>query len=329
MTHAASDTACLICLGDLARGRAPEPDSAYHRRCIQALLGSAYVPTIDVELAKLHTLALTMVGRASISGVQRKISFGLSADRLTLQVAVRGARFILKPQAGTFPNLPENEHLTMRLAALWGIHVPPCGIVRLADASLAYLVARFDRPAGGGKLHQEDLCQLAELPPKDKYQGSAELCVRLLRRYTTEPLVEVLKLFNILVFAWWTGNGDLHLKNLSLTVDRASGVAKLTPAYDLLNTRLVIPGDSLALTVDGKTDNVKRKTWLRLAQYAGIPERAAARVLATAARKLDAAGGLVERSLLPQPMREEYAELLSERAADLLPPTQRIAGLCE
>jgi hypothetical protein len=148
-------------------------------------------------MAKLHTLALAMVGHSSMSGVQRKISVRLDADRNTLQVATSGGQFIFKPQAQTFPSLPENEHVTMRIAALVGLAVPPCGLVQLDDGSWAYVVVRFDRTPAA-KLPMEDFCQLAEKAPKEKYDGSAELCFRLIAKYMidgadqpTDPFTKV------------------------------------------------------------------------------------------------------------------------------------------
>lgn len=301
-------TACWICLDELEGAT-----TLYHPRCLKTLFGTTTPPVVEVELAKLHTLALAMVGHTSLSGVQRKISVGLNQDRTTLQVAIEGGRFLLKPQAQTFPHLPENEHLTMKLAKLVGIDVPPCGLVRLRDDSVAYVVARFDRPHGGGKLRQEDFCQLAEQPPKNKYEGSAELCVRLVRKYASEPLVEILKLYRLLVFVWWTGNGDMHLKNFSLLA-APDGLQRLSPAYDLLCTRLVITEDPLSLSVQGRKDGLTRAAWLRFAEYCQIGPRAAERVLDTMAGSLDEALGLVSRSPLPLELRESYAELLTARA---------------
>lgn len=300
---------CLVCLGDVRKG-------AYHARCLKELFGRARLPEIDITLAKLHTLALAMAGHTSISGIQRKISVGLTHDRTTLQLAVEGGRFILKPQAQTYPSLPENEHVTMRIARLVGIETPPFGLMRLKDDSLAYLVARFDRPATGGKLRQEDFCQLAAKSPKEKYDGSAELCVKLLRRYSSEPLVDIFKLYRALVFVWWTANGDMHLKNFSLLAT-PEGLHKLSPAYDLLNTRLVIPGDQLALSVRGKKDKLTRNTWLELAEYGGVAPRAAERVLDGIVRSLEKALDLVARSALPAEQKGPYQTVLRERTAVL------------
>jgi len=301
---------CLACLGEGAG------EGGYHEDCSRRIFGSRSAPLVDVELGRLHTLALAMVGRTSLSGVQRKISLGLSADRMTLQLAAAGARYILKPQAQAYPALPENEHLTMQLAAASGLEVPPNALVRLRDGSLAYLAVRFDRPEGGGKLRQEDFCQLAGKLPKEKYDASAELCARIVRRHASEPGVEMLKLYRLLVFSWWVANGDAHLKNLSLLTGR-DGRHALAPAYDQLCTRLVIPDDVLALPVGGKKDHLTRRTWLDFAEYCGLPPRAAGRVLARQAGVLGPALRLLARSPLPDEMKQACEDVLRERTAEL------------
>jgi serine/threonine-protein kinase HipA len=257
-----------------------------------------------------------MVGRTTLSGVQRKISVNLSADRQTLQVALGPGRFILKPQASTFPELPENELVTLRVAEMAGINIPPCGLLALADGSMAYVARRFDRLESGQKLRQEDFCQLAEYPPKRKYDGSAELCARLVRQYATEPAIESLKLFRQMFFCWWTGNGDAHLKNFSLLIG-VDGIVQLSPAYDLLCTRLVLPDDHLALPVGGKQDGLRRAHWEEFGKYCGLPDRSIARELARIAAVLDGAIDLVSRSPLSASFRTRYVDLLRDRAAIL------------
>jgi serine/threonine-protein kinase HipA len=302
---------CRICL-DNTQG-----DEDYHPRCLRTLFGTNKAPTLDIEISKLHTAALAMVGHTSLSGIQKKISVNLAVDRSTLQVAAEGGTYILKPQTGTYPALPENEHATTQLARLVGIEVSPNGLIALKDGSLAYIVKRFDRLPDGHKLRQEDFCQLAELSPKDKYdEGSAELCVRLLRKYATEPLVEILKLYRLLVFTWWSGNGDMHLKNFSLLTEE-DGILKLTPAYDLVSTHLVMPGDRLAIPIQGKEDNVRRGTWKRFADYCKLPDKAATRVLDEQAAVLGEATQLIDRSFLPSEQKDEYKKLITDRSASL------------
>jgi serine/threonine-protein kinase HipA len=235
----------------------------------------------------------------------------------TLQLAVGRGRYILKPQSRAFPALPENEHVTMRIASLAGIDVPPCGLFRLPDGTWAYIVVRFDRPAEGGKLRQEDFCQLAEKSPKDKYEGSAELCARLVRRYATEPLIELVKLFRLQLFSWWTGNGDMHLKNFSI-IAGPDGVHRLSPAYDQVCTRLVIPDDDLALPIGDKKKGITRRTWLEFAGYCGIPEPVAERVLRGIADATGGALALVSRSFLGEEMKRAYKAILEENSRILL-----------
>ncbi|MFO0905766.1 MAG: HipA domain-containing protein [Pirellulales bacterium] len=304
--------ACRICLEWVDDGE------AYHARCVRNLFGSARPPKLEIEIGRLHTAALAMVGHTSLSGAQKKISVNLSADRETLQVAAGAGRFILKPQTEAYPSLPENEHVTTRLAQLVGIDVGRFGLVSLKDGSLAFIVRRFDRLENGKKLRQEDFCQLAELSPKEKYESSAERSVKLVRRFASEPLIEIQKFYRLLVFVWWSGNGDMHLKNFSLLVDE-QGVIRLTPAYDLVCTRLVIPNDPLALSILGKKDNLDRKHWLAFAEYCQLPAKAAARVLDAQTAALPEASGLLERCFLPAEQKAEYRELLEERTARLAP----------
>jgi serine/threonine-protein kinase HipA len=203
------------------------------------------------------------------------------------------------------------------LAELVEVAVGQYGLIPLKDGSLAYIVRRFDRLADGRKVRQEDFCQLSELSPKDKYDSSAERCAKLLHKYATEPLIEILKFYRLLVFTWWSGNGDMHLKNFSLLVDE-NGFVRLTPAYDLLCTRLVITDDQLALPVCGKKDNLRRNLWLEFAKYCQLSERSAARVLRQQADALPEALDLINRSFLPDEMKTSYRQLVEERSQLLL-----------
>lgn len=304
-------SACLVCLRPLV------DEGQYHARCVRRLFGTSKPPAaLDIDLAKLHTVALAMVGRTSLSGVQRKISVNLSADKQTLQVALGRSLYILKPQSATYPELPQNELLTMRLAESFGVAVPDCGLVQLADRSLAYVVRRFDRPADGGKLRQEDFCQLALKPAKEKYDGSAELCARLVKAYASEPLVELLNLFRLMVVSWVTGNGDMHLKNFSLLAG-PDDIYRLSPAYDLVCTRVVIPDDPLALPVAGKRDRLTRTDWVRYGEYCGLRPRVMERVLGRVAGSLGGAQSLIANSPLSDGMKAQYSAFVSERCAAL------------
>ena len=300
---------CPICLAE------SHGDFAYHPGCVESLFGTSAFPSLDVQLSNLYILAAKMAGKMSISGAQEKVSLTLSEDKAELRVASTGGKYILKPEPARFSAVPQNEHLTMRLASLSGIEVPPFGLVKLKDNSLAYMIKRFDRLDDGSKLHVEDFCQLSESPLRDKYRGTAELCVRILRKYATEPLLEVRKLFQMFLFSWWAANGDQHLKNFSLLATPENRQI-LAPAYDLVCTRLVIPDEEegLALSICGRKSNLNLKTWLSFAEYCRMPEPAARRLISSQIAVTEEAVDMIGRSFLSEEQKSHYKAMVRENS---------------
>jgi len=245
------------------------------------------------------------------------VSLRLSEDKARLEVAPTCGHYILKPEPSRFAFVPQNEHLTMRLAELAGIEVPPLGLVELRDGAIAYLIKRFDRLDDETKLQVEDFCQLAQLTSKDKYHGSGELCVRILRKYASEPLVEIRKLFKVLLFSWWSSNGDQHLKNFSL-LKTVEGLWRLAPAYDLVCTRLPIPTDrELALPILGKKSKLTGQHWLDFAEYCRIPKRAAEQLLREQIEALPSSIQYIHNSLLPEDLKTKYKIIVRQNTKSL------------
>ena len=309
-------TACLVCLDE---GAPDPPETAYHPACLQDLFGTAQLPRVAFDRLAIPATAERAAGKFSLSGVQPKAQAQLSADGASLELVAQGGRYLLKPDVPAYACLPANEHLTMALARRCGLVVPPHGLVRLADGSLAYLVRRFDRLDDDPvrKRGQEDFCSLAGLRSGDKYHGSLELCLTLVRRHAADPGESARRLFLQACFSYWVGNGDLHLKNLSL-VGRDDGRYTLSPAYDLVSTRLY--GDlDLALPVRGKQRNVTRRNWIEVAErHAAIPRAEAQVLLDDLLTHGIIAIGLIERSALTDPaLRQRYRDLLEERARAL------------
>lgn len=301
---------CLVCL------EATKSASGYHPQCAKQLFGAAEPPTIDVDLTHLHMAAQAMVGHTTLSGIQKKLSVHLSRDRRTLTVEATGGQYILKPQTGTYPSLPENEHVTTLLAKMSGIPVSPSGLVPLKDGSLAYVAQRFDRLPNSRKVRQEDFCQLAELPPRDKYRSSAERCAKLVKQYATETLIQLQELYRLFVFIWWSGNGDMHLKNFSLLTGE-DGITQLTPAYDLLCTELVLPGNGLAFPLNGKAKNLSRGDWRAFAEACSLPEARARSILTAQAAVLPRAKRLIEACCLPEEQQQAYIAWIEARGREL------------
>ena len=122
-----------------------------------------------------------------------------------MTVTADHSAFILKLSGRDYPELAANEHLSLHLAHLAGLEVPAFSLVRLGDGELALIVRRFDREDDGGRIAMEDFCQLNGLLAAEKYDGSAELCARTVRRFADEPGPDLLRLFRTFLFSWWRG----------------------------------------------------------------------------------------------------------------------------
>ncbi len=252
--------------------------------------------------------------RMSIQGVQPKLSAMLDVNERRFVVVDRGGLYILKPKNLQYPELPENEDLTMRLADIFGIEVPFHGLIYSKDGSLTYLIRRYDRPSSRKKLPVEDFAQLSGRTRDTKYDASMEQVAQIIEKYTSFPVVEKARLFTRILFAFVTGNEDMHLKNWSII--RRGGKVELTPAYDLLNTSIVL-GDpeETALPINGKKRKLHRND---IVDYfgrgrLGISDKVIKQIL----ERLEAVQvqwqPVIERSFLSDEMKLRYRNVIRER----------------
>lgn len=268
--------------------------------------------------------AVIRAGKMSIQGQQPKLSVKLSIRKGLLEVTTTGGKYILKPQHASFPKLPENEDLTMRLASCAGIEVPFHGLVYCKDNSLSYFTKRFDRFGKNKKLATEDFAQLAGKDRDTKYDYSVEKLIRILDNCTF-PAIERVKLYRVFVFSYLVGNEDMHLKNFSLIT--RDGKTELSPAYDLLNSTIAWlairrPSEDIAeiaLPLKSKTKNL---TKAMLTNYLGIERLELKResidkILTKFSSVLSKWRELIKISFLSEPSKEMYTALLNKRAAIL------------
>jgi serine/threonine-protein kinase HipA len=221
-----------------------------------------------------------LIDPVALAGVQDKLSAGM----ISLPVASAGRRFILKLNAPEFPHVVENEFAMFRYAARLRIPLSRVQLIRDVADRPGLLVERFDRvPLAGGapdavqRLAVEDGAQVLGLYPADKYNvGYGQVC-RALAEYCAAPLPALRNLAIQAAFAWLSGNGDLHAKNVSM-VQQPSGEWSIAPVYDIPST--VVYGDkTLALTLNGKRTGISRKHFLGWATGLGLTERAAVQAL--------------------------------------------------
>ena len=257
--------------------------------------------------------------KMSIQGVQPKLSAVLKPKEGRFEIVDRGGQFILKPNPPPFEEVPANEALTMTLAEAAGLEVPPHGLVPASDGSWVYFVRRFDRAGRSQRLHQEDFAQLTGAVRDTKYNSSLEQIAKVVETHCTFPAIEKAKLARLLLFCFLTGNEDMHLKNFSLVV--RNGVVRLSPAYDLLNTTLVLgnASEESALPLRGKKRKLTRSDWVDYLcrERLGLPTAILDPILHTLDASRDAWVRKIGNSYLSAPAKAGYLEILKDRRSRL------------
>jgi serine/threonine-protein kinase HipA len=253
--------------------------------------------------------------KMSIQGVQPKLSANLNIKEQRFDCVDRGGHYILKPQTADYPEVPENEDLTMRFARAAGIEVPLHGLLYGCDRQLHYFIRRFDRVGRNDKVHVEDFAQLAGLSRETKYRSSMESVAGLIDKYCTFPAVEKLKLFRLTVFCFLIGNEDMHLKNFSIIY--RDDVIGLSPAYDLLNTTIALTHleEELALPLNGKKNRLKRQDFV---EYFGgnrlqLTQRVMDKVMLELKEARRTWEELLAVSFLSEQMKKKYLSVLQDR----------------
>jgi serine/threonine-protein kinase HipA len=187
----------------------------------------------------------TDIWRFSLAGVAMKFSVLKLQDRFALPASTQSGDWIVKLPDGNYECLPQNEFAIMTLAKTVGIEVPEIRLVHRDNITgigaefwprqqeYAFAIRRFDRLAGGVRVHMEDMAQVLNIYPDQKYQSSFEtVAANIYRRRDIASLIEFVRrlTFNIVI-----GNDDAHLKNWSLLFENPR-TPRLSPAYDLVCT---------------------------------------------------------------------------------------------
>ncbi len=277
-------------------------------------------------------------GATRLSGVQPKLPVHLEERDGRLEVDLGGldktTRHILKLPSHVYAGLVENEWATMELARRVGLDVAQVRRVQFQDGSKlkgpGLLVERFDLPRSledAGRLSLlEDGASLLGLSRTDKYRPSLEKVTESLRGrgLDTEGLGHFL---DHVSFSWLVGNGDLHAKNLSVLHEIEPGQfgnppskvgVRYSPLYDLINTRVVLPGDLFALPLNGKENNLRLGDFQKLAARWGLRrEVSRERVTDLADRMLAHVDDVLESASLSDEMTESYRRIVVENVGGL------------
>jgi serine/threonine-protein kinase HipA len=265
----------------------------------------------------------------SISGVQEKFSLLLVKNKLRLINEGERGTYILKPipAAGKKRDqMPANEHLTMQIARqVYGIETAENALIFFNDGSPAYITKRFDVKADGSKWAQDDFASLDERTPQShgtqyKYLGNYFELFNLMRKHLPAYKVEASKLLRLLMFNYLYSNGDAHFKNFSL-IETAMGDYRLSPAYDLLNSRIHIDDKDFALDdgllprhlAQGKISH----QFAIMAQMADINTSVYNNIKALMLSKSDVVKKMIAASYLNETTKRNYWQAYSGRLKQL------------
>ena len=304
---------CLFCYNEL------NSEEDFHSACSLKFFGTNVAPKLNYTIDEMEELAQNIVENSiTVPGVQPKLSLGFIKDvlqnenkgRLTV-VGALGGNYILKPQNKTFPEMPENEHLTMKMAEIFGISIVPSSLIRLKSGELSYITKRIDRKENGEKIHMQDMFQITEA--FDKYRSSLEKIAKAISEYSSNTLLDILRFYEVILFSYITGNNDMHLNNFSLI--RNNEDWEFSPAYDLLNVHLHLPEDKeeTALTLAGKKSRLTKKDFIQLGLKFNLSEKQISNSFKRLKKGEKKMLALIEKSFLTPKNQEEYKVMIISR----------------
>jgi serine/threonine-protein kinase HipA len=293
----------------------------YHPSCARKFFGSEKVPILPYTRNNMAELARQVIRTStSVTGVQAKMSLNVNRggknEPAKFTIVGLWGKYIFKPQSAKYPHLPELEDLTMKMAEVAHIRTVRHTLIRLADGELGYLTLRMDRGKKNEKISMLDMCQLTNRLTEHKYYGTYQQLAETIKKYSSAPMLDVQRFWELVLFSWMTGNSDMHCKNFSL-IDTGNGEYVLSPAYDLLAVLLADPADTeemaMSFTVGGKKSGFDRNTFMTAFVESGISVARSEKMIEQMKTHLPKWKELISQSFLPEKMKVDYYTLLDKR----------------
>jgi serine/threonine-protein kinase HipA len=204
---------------------------------------------------------------------------------------------------------------------VYGLNTAENALIFFRNGTPAYITKRFDVKENGGKWGKEDFATLAGKNKDNtganfKYDYSYEEIGILIQKFVPAWRIEIEKYFSLVVFNYLFSNGDAHLKNFSL-LESPSGDYLLSPAYDLVNTRLHVDDTDFALNRglfadDFKSDHYKKsghpskRDFMEFALRIGVTESRVEKLLNPFLEEQLFVASLTGRSFLSEADKKGY-----------------------
>ncbi len=217
-------------------------------------------PRAHIQLDHIDEVThAALLGRASLSGVQRKLLVVKEGDQYRPTRRDELSTHIAKLPSGNLTDIIEVEYLSTQAVKklLPEDTTVEMEITRINSISEpALIIKRFDRIISNAKisrLHFEEFNQLLGYHSgNDKYNGSYEMLGHFINTTPGCIPAEINRLYKRILACLLIGNTDAHFKNFAMFHTRDG--LRLTPSYDLVAANRYDQFSTIALSLGGAKD---------------------------------------------------------------------------
>lgn len=195
------------------------------------------------------------------------------------------------------------EYAYYKMARDCGIDISECRLFE-ENGRWHFMTRRFDRLAGGEKLHMQSLCALAHYDFNMAGAYAYEQALLVIRRLGL-PMAAIEEQFRRMVFNIVARNQDDHAKNIAFLMDK-SGKWSLSPAFDV--TYSFNPAGawtaSHQMTLNGKRDDFTMDDFKACAKAASMKRGRAEAIVNEVRETVSRWKGYAEKAGLPASVRD-------------------------
>ena len=308
---------CLCCMKNSNKNYCPS--------CVKDFYDGNSFETLEFDKNDFVNTRIKLIGTSSISGVRDKISLGFNEKKKLIPTALNG-KYILKPQPNTSfkhaSDFPANEHLSMHISSsIFKIDTAKSALIRFSDGEFAYITKRFDYSDERANIKEllqekyikydlEDFSSVLNITSENrgknyKYESSYEDISIAIDKYVSASRVAQENFLRRVIFNFLISNGNTHLKNFSLM--RIGKEMKLSPSYDLLNTKIHANDTEMSLALFKDKESLYNIE--EFSKRQGIKNKRFSKIMQEIESYTPKVEKMVEDSFLSEQMKELYIKM--------------------